>query len=52
MNGINYPLLIKRIRSELIITQTELTETLGLTFASVNCREKIMINLWLSRNEK
>lgn len=36
MNEVNYPKLIKSIRSTLIITQTELAEMLGVTFASVN----------------
>ena len=36
MNEVNYAELIKRIRETLIITQTELAEMLGVTFASVN----------------
>ena len=36
MNEVNYPELIKRIRSTLIITQVELAAMLGVTFASVN----------------
>lgn len=36
----NYSDLIKSIRGELLITQTELAELLGVTFATVNRWEK------------
>ena len=36
----NYPALIKKIRNELLITQTELAEMLGVTFATVNRWER------------
>ncbi len=32
----DYPALIKRIREDLLITQTELAEMLGVAFATVN----------------
>jgi len=36
----NYSALIKKIRNELLITQTELAEMLGVTFATVNRWER------------
>ncbi len=36
----DYPQLIKTIRGKLLITQTELAEMLGCTFASVNRWER------------
>lgn len=36
----DYSLLIKRIREEMLITQTELAEMLGVSFATVNRWEK------------
>ncbi len=36
----DYSALVKRIRSELLVTQTELAEMLGVTFATVNRWEK------------
>ena len=36
----NYPALIKKIRNELLITQTELAEMLGVAFATVNRWER------------
>jgi len=36
----NYSALIKKIRTELLITQTELAEMLGVTFATVNRWER------------
>lgn len=33
---INYPSLIKQLREELILSQTELAKRLGCSFASVN----------------
>lgn len=35
-----YSTLVKRIRSELLVTQTELAEMLGVTFATVNRWER------------
>ena len=32
----NYKVIIKRIREELLVTQTELAEMLGVTFATIN----------------
>ena len=36
----DYPQLIKTLRGKLLITQTELAEMLGCTFASVNRWER------------
>lgn len=36
----DYSLLIKRIREEMLITQMELAEMLGVSFATVNRWEK------------
>ena len=36
----NYPVLIRQLREKLLITQTELAEMLGCTFASVNRWER------------
>ena len=36
----NYPATIKALREKLLVTQTELAEMLGCTFASVNRWER------------
>ena len=36
----DYPQLIKELRGKLLVTQTELAEMLGCTFASVNRWER------------
>ena len=36
----NYPATIKALRDKLLVTQTELAEMLGCTFASVNRWER------------
>ena len=36
----NYPEIIKKLRTKLLVTQTELAELLGCSFSSVNRWEK------------
>lgn len=36
IRGVNYPEQIKFIRETLLVTQTELAEMLGVTFATIN----------------